>query len=701
MRVWPGKPYPMGATWDGEGVNFALFSEHATAVYLCLFEPDALALESHRIPLTERTASVWHAYLPDVRPGQLYGYRVDGPFNPDHGHWFNPAKLLIDPYARALAGRVHWNEALLAVPPGEPFAHLADPGDSAGAVPPCVVVDEAFTWGDDRPPRTPWNQTVIYECHVRGMTLRHPEIPEMHRGTYLGLASDPIIEHLTSLGVTAVELLPVHQSFDEHHLTSRGLRQYWGYNSIAFFAPELRYATGSRGEQVSEFRTMVKALHRADLEVILDVVYNHTGEGSHLGPVLSFRGIDNANYYHLHPDARRHYLDFSGTGNSLKMAHPRSMQMVMDSLRYWVSDMHVDGFRFDLAPILARDHRAFDHNAAFFRAVQQDPVLSQAKLIAEPWDLGEGGYQLGSFPEGWAEWNDRYRNCVRRFWRGDEGQVPELASRLAGSSDIYEHSGRGTEASVNFVTAHDGFTLADLVTYTEKHNHANGEENQDGNGENYSSNWGEEGASTLPRVVEMRERMKRNFLATLVFSQGVRMILGGDEMGRTQLGNNNAYCQDNEISWVNWSLKPQQQEFLDYTRRLLEIYRANPVLRRRRFFSNTRPAGEQEKDLTWLRPDGSEMTTDDWRDPHNHVLGMLIPAYAADELDERGHPARGETLLLLLNGGHRAQHFNLPDLAETGTWLELLNTAKPLSRVRRRSGLNLPPHALILLEHRA
>jgi glycogen operon protein len=446
---------------------------------------------------------------------------------------------------------------------------------------------------------------------------------------------------------------------------------------------------------------MVKALHRAGLEVILDVVYNHTGEGSHVGPVLSFRGIDNASYYHLHPDARRHYLDFSGTGNSLKVAHPRSLQMVMDSLRYWVKDMHVDGFRFDLAPILAREHRSFERNAAFFRAVQQDPVLSQTKLIAEPWDLGEGGYQLGCFPEGWAEWNDRYRNCVRRFWRGEEGQVPELASRLAGSSDIYEHSGRGTEASVNFVTVHDGFTLTDLVTYAEKHNHTNGEDNQDGDGENYSSNWGEEGPSTLPRVVELRERMKRNFLATLVFSQGVRMILGGDEMGRTQLGNNNAYCQDNEISWVDWSLKPQQQELLDYTRRLLEIYRANPVLRRRRFFSHTRPAGEQEKDLTWLRPDGSEMTTDDWRNPHNHVLGMLIPGYAADELDERGQPDQGETLLLLLNGGHRAQHFNLPDLAEAGTWLELLNTAKPFSRVRRRSGLNLPPHALILLEHRA
>ncbi|HEX2179874.1 MAG TPA: glycogen debranching protein GlgX, partial [Actinomycetota bacterium] len=609
---------------------------------------DDPALESHRIPLAQRTASVWHVYLPDVRPGQLYGYRVDGPFDPDAGHWFNPAKLLIDPYARAVAGRVRWNEALLAVPPGEQLASLPDPRDSAGAVPPCVVVDDAFTWGDDRPPRTPWNRTVIYECHVRGMTIRHPEVPAQHRGTYLGLASDPVIEHLTSLGVTAVELLPVHQSFDEYHLSSRGLRQYWGYNSIGFFAPELRYATGSRGEQVSEFRTMVKTLHQAGLEVILDVVYNHTGEGSHQGPVLSFRGIDNVNYYHLHPDARRHYNDFSGTGNSVRLAHPNALQLVMDSLRYWVEQMHVDGFRFDLAPIMARDYRAFDRNAAFFRAVQQDPVLSQVKMIAEPWDLGEGGYQLGNFPAGWGEWNDRYRNCIRRFWRGDDGQVPELASRLAGSSDIFEHSGRGTEASINFVTAHDGFTLNDLVTYTEKRNLANGEDNRDGNGENYSSNWGEEGPSTSPRVVDLRERMKRNFLATLLFSQGVPMILGGDEIGRTQLGNNNAYCQDNEISWVDWNLSPEQTELAEFTRRLIEIYRENPVLRRRRFFSNTRPEGEQTKDLTWLRPDGSEMTTDDWRNPHNHVLGMMIPAYAADELDDQGRPAAAETLLLLL-----------------------------------------------------
>ncbi len=691
MRVWPGRPDPLGATWDGRGVNFALFSEHATAVYLCLMEPDEPLRESHRIPLVERTADVWHAYLPDVRPGQLYGYRVDGPINPDHGHLFNPVKLLIDPYARALAGQVRWDDSLFPEEAGL---------DSLGAVPPCVVVDTAFTWGDDRSPRTPWNRTVIYECHVKGMTQLHPGVPDQHRGTYLGMASDAILEHLTSLGVTAVELLPVHQFFVEHHLFKLGLHQYWGYNSIAFFAPESSYATGSRGEQISEFRTMVKGLHAAGIEVILDVVYNHTGEANQFGPILSFKGIDNSNYYHLQPDNPRHFLDFTGTGNSVKIVHPRSLQMVVDSLRYWVTQMHVDGFRFDLAPVLGRDRVAFDSMAPFFKVLVQDPVLSEVKLISEPWDLGHGGYQLGNFPRGWAEWNDQYRNCIRRFWRGDKGQVPELASRLAGSSDIFERSGRGTDASINFVTVHDGFTLQDLVSYTQKRNLANGEDSRDGTSDNLSANWGEEGPTSSPKVLELRERMKRNFLATLVFSQGVRMILGGDEMGRTQQGNNNAYCQDNDISWVSWSLSPAEREQLDFTRRLLKIYRDNPVLRRRRFFSNMRAPGKAEKDVTWLRSDAAEMTTDDWRNPHNHVLGMLIPAYAADEQDCKGRRAQGETLLLLLNGGSRSQHFALPEVSEPGTWVELLNTAKPASQLKRRSGLNLPAHSLILLAHR-
>jgi isoamylase len=699
MRVWPGAPSPLGATWDGRGVNFAIFSEHATAVWLCLIEGGVPYRESERIALTEHTNSVWHGYLPDVRPGQLYGYRVDGPFNPDHGHWFNPAKFLIDPYAKALAGRVKWHDSLFSGP-SDYSDQPSDQRDSLGPVPPCVVVDSAFTWGDDRPLNTPWNRTVIYECHVRGMTLRHPGVPLRHRGTYLGMASDAIVDHLKTLGVTAVELLPVHQFVDEHHLITRGLRQYWGYNPIAYFAPEVRYASGGLGEQISEFRTMVKTLHAAGIEVLIDVVYNHTGEGNDGGPMLSLRGIDNRNYYHLMPDSPRHYLDFTGTGNSVKLMHPRSLQLVVDSLRYWVTEMHVDGFRFDLATVMGRDHMSYDRLAPFFKILHQDPVLSKTKLIAEPWDLGTGGYQVANFPQGWSEWNDQYRNCIRRFWRGDNGQVPELASRLAGSSDMYEYSGRGTEASVNFITAHDGFTLHDLVSYAEKHNLANGEDNRDGTNDNHSNNWGEEGPTNSPKVLEVRERMKRNFLATLVFSQGVRMMLAGDEMGRSQQGNNNAYCQDNEISWVKWDLSPAERDLLEFTRRLLEIYRANPVLRRRRFFSMTRPAGELEKDLTWLRPDAAEMTTDDWRNSHNHVLGMLIPAHASDEVDDHGRPAPGETLLLLLNGGDRSQHFALPEMSQEGTWLELLNTAKPGSQLKRRSGLNLTAHSLILLVHR-
>ena len=690
MRVWPGRPEPLGATWDGCGVNFSVFSEHATAVHLCLLDPENPRHETLRLALPERTGPVWHCYLPDVRPGQLYGYRVEGPVT-DAGLVYQPAKLLIDPYARAVSGRVRWDDRL--------FPSVAD-ADTAGFVPGCVVVDDAFSWGEDRPPRTPWNRTVIYECHVKGMTMQHPEVPPAHRGRYLGMASDAILDHLTSLGVTAVELLPVHQFVDEHHLVLKDLTQYWGYNSIAYFAPEVAYATGGRGEQVAEFRTMVKALHSAGIEVILDVVYNHTAEGNEFGPVLSFKGIDNRSYYHLQPDNPRHYVDFTGTGNSVKLVHPKTLQLVLDSMRYWVSEMHVDGFRFDLAPVLGRDNLSYDRNAAFFKAVAQDPVLSQVKLISEPWDLGHGGYQLGNFPDGWAEWNDQYRNCVRRFWRGDPGQVPELASRLAGSADIFEHSGRGTEASVNFVTAHDGFTLHDLVSYTAKRNQANGEDNRDGTNDNLSSNWGEEGPSDNPRIVELRERMKRNFLATLVFSQGVRMMLGGDEFGRTQQGNNNAYCQDNEISWVDWDLQPAQKELLAFTRKLLDVFRSNPVFRRRRFFSQARAAGETEKDITWLRPDAAEMTTDDWRNPNSHVLGMMISAYAADEVDTRGRATPGETVLLLFNGGHRSQHFALPEIAAEGVWIELLNTAKPAGQLRRRSGLTLTGRSMILLAHR-
>jgi glycogen operon protein len=697
VRVWPGAPYPLGATWDGEGVNFALFSEHATAVELCLFDDPESAAEVHRLPVKERTDLVWHLYLPDVRPGVLYGYRVHGPYEPAEGHRFNPHKLLLDPYARAVSGTLAWGDEVYGYTIGHPDADLSfDDRDSARRVPKAVVVDTAFTWGDDRPPRRPWNQTVIYECHLRGMSRRHPAVPRELRGTYLGMASDPIIDHLLGLGVTAVELLPVHQFVDERALVERGLRNYWGYNSIAFFAPHVGYATGWGGQQVDEFKSMVKALHKVGIEVILDVVYNHTGEGNHLGPTLSLRGIDNASYYRLRREDRRSYMDFSGTGNSLNMLHPRTMQLIMDSLRYWISEMHVDGFRFDLAPVLARELYEVNRLGTFFDIIQQDPVISQAKLIAEPWDLGEGGYQVGNFPTGWAEWNGKYRDCVRRFWRGDLGQVPELASRLSGSSDLYEASGRRTYASINFVTAHDGFTLHDLVSYERKHNEANGDGNADGTNENYSRNWGAEGPAESARVNAMRERMKRNFLATLLLSQGVSMLLGGDEMGRSQRGNNNAYCQDNEDSWIDWELSATQRDLLHFTRDVLEVVRSNAVLRRRTFLTGKTIGGA--KDLSWLRPDGREMADDDWRDDDNQVVGMLLHGRATDEVDERGRPIFGKTILMLFNGGARSRSFDLPQVGNgTGTWSMLINTAQPGQRVVRGETVNLVAHSFQLL----
>jgi glycogen operon protein len=699
VRVWPGEPYPLGATWDGEGVNFALFSEHAEAVELCLVGDPETAAEVHRIPVRERTDLVWHVYLPDVRPGTLYGYRVHGPYAPAEGHRFNPNKLLLDPYAKAISGTLAWGDEVYGYTIGHPDADRSfDERDSALRVPKAVVVDTAFTWGDDRPPRRPWNQTVIYECHVRGMSRRHPGVPRELRGTYLGMASDPIIDHLLELGVTAVELLPVHQYVDERNLIERGLRNYWGYNSIAFFAPHVGYATGWGGQQVDEFKSMVKALHKVGIEVILDVVYNHTGEGNHLGPTLSLRGIDNASYYRLQPEDRRLYMDFSGTGNSLNMLHPRTMQLIMDSLRYWISEMHVDGFRFDLAPVLARELYEVNRLGTFFDIIQQDPLISQAKLIAEPWDLGEGGYQVGNFPTGWAEWNGKYRDCVRRFWRGDPGQVPELASRLSGSSDLYEASGRRTYASINFVTAHDGLTLHDLVSYERKHNEANGDGNTDGTNENLSRNWGAEGPAESTRVNAMRERMKRNFLATLLLSQGVSMLLAGDEMGRTQGGNNNAYCQDNETSWIDWDLTPSRRDLLGFTRDVLEVVRSNAVLRRRTFLTGKTIGEGGAKDLSWVRPDGQEMTDDDWRDASNHIVGMLLHGRATDEVDERGRPIFGKTILMLFNGGARSRPFDLPKVGNgTGTWSMLINTAQPGQRFVRGQTVNLVAHSFQLL----
>ncbi len=592
MRVWPGRSYPLGATWDGAGVNFALFSEHATKVELCLFDSVEAAKETERIPVKEYTDMVWHCYLPDVQPDQLYGYRVSGPYDPANGHRFNPNKILLDPYAKAVGRDLRWDDSLFGYKVGDPDADLTiDDRDNAAFAPLGAVVDSAFTWGDDRSPRTPWHQTLIYELHVKGFTKRMPGVPEKFQGTYAGLASESAIQHLTSLGVTAVELMPVHHHVDERHLVEKKLCNYWGYNTLAFFAPDLRYGTGqSARESVHQFKMMVRALHAAGLEVILDVVYNHTAEGNQLGPTLSMRGIDNAAYYRLSPKDKRYYMDFTGCGNTLNMIHPRVLQLIMDSLRHWVQEMHVDGFRFDLASTLARELFAVNKLGAFFDIIQQDPILSQCKLIAEPWDVGEGGYQVGNFPVLWTEWNGKYRDTVRRFWKGDGGTASEFATRLSGSSDLYEQSGRLPHASINFITCHDGFTLQDLVSYNDKHNEANGEDNKDGANDNNSWNCGAEGPTDDPKINELRDRQKRNLLATLLLSQGVPMICGGDELGHTQKGNNNAYCQDNELTWLDWGLDPRRQEFLDFVRKVVRVWREQPVFQRRKFFQGARSA---------------------------------------------------------------------------------------------------------------
>jgi isoamylase len=702
MRVWPGSPHPLGATWDGGGVNFALYSEHATGVELCLFEAPGSAVPYATVELPESTDRVWHAYLPDVRPGALYGYRVSGPWDPERGHRFNRNKLLLDPYTKSVTGPIAWCDELFGYTIGDPSGDLAmDPRDSAGAMPKGHVIDPAFTWGDDRAPRIPWNRTVIYEAHVRGMTKRHPGVPEHLRGTYLGLASDAVIDHLLDLGVTAVELMPVHHFIADRHLVERGLTQYWGYNTIAFFAPHVGYATGGMGEQVSEFKSMVRVLHRAGLEVILDVVFNHTGEGNHLGPTVSMRGIDNSVYYRLMPDDPRHYLDFTGIGNSLNILHPRTMGLITDSLRYWVTDMHVDGFRFDLAPVLVRGYEA-GQPSAFFEIIQQDPVLSTVKLIAEPWDAGPDGYQLGRFPTGWSEWNGAFRDCMRRFWRGDGGQVPEVASRLTGSADIFTATGRSTYASINFVTCHDGFSLTDLVSYDHKHNEANGDDNLDGTDENFSRNWGVEGPTDSVRTQRVRDRMKRNLLATLVFSQGVPMLTSGDEIGTTHFGNNNPYCQDNEVNWLDWEIGSSGYEFLHFVRDLIAIKHTNPVLRRRNFFSGEPIDGGRTKDVTWIRPDGQEMTDEEWSDPDCRTIGMLLLGRAVDDIDALGRSERGDTLLVLLNAAHTSRSYTLPAIDWPGRWEELLSTVRPTApypRPLRGTTLSLGAQSTLLLRH--
>jgi glycogen operon protein len=684
-KILPGSPYPQGATWDGTGVNFALYSENATRVELCLFNELGTA-EHDTVDLQEATGHVWHSYIPGLSIGQLYGYRVHGPYEPEKGLRFNPAKLVIDPYARAVAGSVDWNYPIFSYRLGDPGADLTcDANDDAAGMPKGVVTSSHFDWKNDRSPQTPLHESVIYEAHVKGMTARHPDVPEGLRGTYLGLVSPPMLDYFKKLGITALELMPVHDFLDDKHLLDMGLRNYWGYNTTNFFSPAARYcSSGEMGQQIGEFKTMVRELHRAGIEVILDVVYNHTSEGNQMGPTLSLRGIDNRTYYRLVADQPRYYMDYTGTGNTLNMRHPQVLKLVMDSLRYWVLDMHVDGFRFDLASALARELHDVDRLSAFFDVINQDPVLSKAKLIAEPWDVGEGGYQVGQFPALWAEWNGKYRDVVRRYWKGDEGQLAELGYRLTGSSDLYKRDGRRPSASINFITAHDGFTLKDLVSYNEKHNEANGEDNRDGANDNHSWNHGAEGPTDNPQIQTLRDREERNFLATLLLSQGVPMICGGDEIGRTQGGNNNAYCQDNEISWLDWNLDDRKKALLDFTIKLIALRKQHPNLRRRKFFQDRKisPATSQRHqvdglevhDICWYRPDGQEMTEEEWNAGWVRCLGLHLNGRTLNDVDRYGELVRDDSFLFCLNPHHEPIQFYMPVCATGCTWEVTMDT---------------------------
>jgi isoamylase len=670
--IWPGRSQPRGAHWDGEGVNFAVFSEHADGVELCLFDPTGRR-ELQRIRLVESTDQVFHCYLPEARPGLLYGYRMYGPYRPEQGLRFNPHKLLLDPYARSIAGAVRWSDALFGYSVGHKRADLSfDRRDSASAMPKSKVIEPAFTWGNDQPPDVPWHDMAIYELHVRGFTMQHPDVPPALRGTYAGLGTAPVVDYLKRLGVTTVELMPVHYFVDDRRLVQQGLRNYWGYNTIGYFAPEARYSASGK---VNEFKTMVKTLHSAGLEVILDVVYNHTAEGNELGPTLCFRGMDNSAYYRLQAGDPRRYMDYTGCGNTLNMQHPRVLQLIMDSLRYWVTEMHVDGFRFDLAPALARELHEVDRLGAFFDILRQDPVLNRVKLIAEPWDLGEGGYQVGNFPPGWAEWNDKYRDTIRAYWRGDGGLIGEFARRLTGSSDLYGRSGRSPHASINFITAHDGFTLRDLVSYDAKHNEANLEDNHDGSDNNISCNCGVEGPTDDPAIASLRARQSRNLLATLLFSQGVPMLTAGDEIGRTQRGNNNAYCQDNPLSWVDWTIDDARNRLLTFVRRVVELRRLHPAFRRRHFFEGRSLHGDDAKDIAWLKPDGAEMTEQEWNNDFARSLGVYLAGNRLGESDGRGRDVTDDDFLLLFNAHDGVIPFTLPAFDGFG-WIVLLDTAR-------------------------
>ena len=686
--VWPGRSYPRGANWDGEGVNFAVFSQHAEKVELCIFDDNGRH-ERQRIVLRERTDNVWHCYLPQARPGLAYGYRVHGPYKPDEGHRFNPNKLLVDPYAKELIGQLRWSDALYGYTVGSKREDLSfDRRDSAPLMPKSRVLEPAFTWGDDRRPSIPWQDMVIYELHVRGFTMTHPGVPPQLRGTYAALSSAPIIDYLKRLDVTTVELLPVHSFLNDRHLAEKGLQNYWGYNTLGFFAPEMRY---SASRKVKEFKTMVKTLHSAGIEVILDVVYNHTCEGSHLGPTLSMRGIDNASYYITNSENRRYYDDFTGCGNTVNLEHPRALQLVMDSLRYWVEEMHVDGFRFDLASALARESGIVENLGGFFDAIRQDPVLNRVKLIAEPWDLGHGGYQVGNFPLGWAEWNDRYRDGMRGYWKGDGGVIGEVAQRLTGSRDLYGWSGKRPHASINFITAHDGFTLHDLVSYNDKHNEANGEDNRDGHSHNVSWNCGVEGPTDDPGIIALRERQKRNLLATLLLSQGLPMLLAGDERGHTQQGNNNVYCQDNDLGWLDWTSTPEREALTTFVQSVIALRRAHPSFRRRNFFEGKPMEGGTVKDVCWLKPDGTEMTQDDWNDGNARCLAKLISGHGISEHGPRGETLYDDDFLLLFNAHHDEIPFALPPTGDNG-WRLLLDTAtQALPPVVNETGVASPP----------
>ena len=693
MKVWPGKPFPLGPTWDGQGTNFALFTENAERVELCLFDESGVET---RVELRDYTSHNWHCYLPGVGPGQRYGYRVHGPYDPASGHRFNPNKLLIDPYAKSIEGPILWDAAnvLPYVPTGEDDAELDDE-DDAEAIPKCIVVDPHFDWEDDAPPDTPWNETVIYETHVKGFTQLDAEVREDLRGTYAGLASEPALEYLKELGVTAIELLPIHHIADESFLHDRGLTNYWGYSSIGYLAPHALYAaTGTRGEQVLEFKGMVKALHRAGIEVILDVVYNHTAEGNHLGPMLAFKGVDNSSYYRLMPDNPRFYMDFTGTGNSLNPVHPSVLRLIMDSLRYFVLDCHVDGFRFDLASALAREFFDVDRLSAFFDTIHQDPVLSQVKLIAEPWDVGPGGYQVGNFPVLWAEWNGKYRDTMRDFWRG-QGSVGEFAQRFTGSSDLYQDDGREPFASINFVTAHDGFTLRDLVSYNDKHNEANGENGEDGTDDNRSWNMGAEGETDDAAVLALRARQQRNFLATLLLSQGVPMLLGGDELGRSQGGNNNAWCQDNEISWFDWA--SADRELLEFVRRMIRLRQEHPVFRRQSFLSGS--SGESGlPDVWWFRPDGRRMTQRDWTNAETRTLGVFLNGREIPTRTAHGEEIVDDSFLLLFNAHFEPVEFTLPTRRLATRWeVELATGSVDGDSFAARAVVSVQEHSLVLL----